>query len=395
MISLSCQKELFMTQSPKFRYCLGVAALVLSPLFCAAQKHKPVYREFTVPDSVATYPLSLNAGRTVTGYYVTKDSVTHGFVRDENGVITQFDVPGSASTRPDSINFAGEITGTYITGPTDPLPGTPQGFVRSVEGKITLFGSTINLGGSNRSFFANPAQINVDGEVVGNLPYPLAAPGVFVRSRSGVVQLFSLSFGASYPTVVTGLNAGGAVVGYTSSNNQNFQGFLWSGQGPVPSPVSGSLTSISVSGSMATFPTALNAEGAVVGCYSITNPAPPNAQTYYDFLYEPDGTITTLAVPGTIPYCGYVGDELTGVYNVVPRTITLNREGTIIGTYTNAAKVPVGFIRKKDGKLTTLAHPNATMTMPTAINNEDVIIGYFARGTDIKGFIRLPEGRDK
>ena len=80
---------------------------------------------------------------------------------------------------------------------------------------------------------------------------------------------------------------------------------------------------------------------------------------------------------------------------MVPRTITLNREGTIIGTYTNAAKVPVGFIRKKDGKLTTFAHPNATMTMPTAINNQDVIIGYFARGTDIKGFIRLPEGRDK
>jgi hypothetical protein len=30
------------------------------------------------------------------------------------------------------------------------------------------------------------------------------------------------------------------------------------------------------------------------------------------------------------------------------------------------------------------------MTMPTAINNEDVIIGYFAKGTKIKGFVRLP-----
>jgi hypothetical protein len=382
---------LLMTPSAKLRYCLAATAVcVLSPLSSSAQDHKPIYQEFAVPDSVATYPLSLNEGRTITGYYVTTDGVTHGFVRDEDGVITKFDVPGSTSTRPDSINFAGEIAGTYITGPTDPTAGIPQGFVRSAEGKITLFGNTVNLGGSNRSFNANPAQINVDGEVAGNLPYPLAAPGVFVRSRTGVVQVFSLSFGASYPTVATSLNASGAVVGYTSSNDQNFEGFLWSGQGPVPSPGSGNVTSISVSGSTSTFPTALNAEGTVVGCYSITNPAPPNTLTYYDFLYESDGTITTLAVPGTVPYCGYAGNELTGVYNVVPRTITLNGEGTIIGTYTDAAKVPAGFIRKKDGKLTTFTHPNATMTMPTAINNEDVIIGYFAKGTKIKGFVRLP-----
>jgi hypothetical protein len=328
-----------MTPSAKLRYCLAATAVcVLSPLSSSAQDHKPIYQEFAVPDSVATYPLSLNEGRTITGYYVTTDGVTHGFVRDEDGVITKFDVPGSTSTRPDSINFAGEIAGTYITGPTDPTAGIPQGFVRSAEGKITLFGNTVNLGGSNRSFNANPAQINVDGEVAGNLPYPLAAPGVFVRSRTGVVQVFSLSFGASYPTVATSLNASGAVVGYTSSNDQNFEGFLWSGQGPVPSPGSGNVTSISVSGSTSTFPTALNAEGTVVGCYSITNPAPPNTLTYYDFLYESDGTITTLAVPGTVPYCGYAGNELTGVYNVVPRTITLNGEGTIIGTYTDGRK---------------------------------------------------------
>jgi hypothetical protein len=35
------------------------------------------------------------------------------------------------------------------------------------------------------------------------------------------------------------------------------------------------------------------------------------------------------------------------------------------------------------------------MTMPTAINNRNVIAGYFAKGTDIKGFIRLPEDCDK
>jgi hypothetical protein len=387
--------------SSRIRNYVGAAACMLSPLFTAgAQNHKPVYQAFEVPGSIATYPLSINARMTITGYYVSKDGVTHGFVREEDGTISRFDVAGSSSTRPDSINFAGEITGTYITGPTSPNPGAPQGFVRSPEGKITLFGSTFTENGSTRNFPANPAQINVAGEVVGNFSYPLVAPGVFVRSRTGVVQVFTLSFGASYPTVATGLNASGAVVGYTSSESvDDAQGFLWSGQGPVPSPISPDFTTISAAGSTGTFPTAINGEGAVVGCYSINTNAgvlfAPLALTYYDFLYEPDGTITTLNVPGTVPSCLYAGNALLGIFNVVPRTISINREGTIVGSYTNAANVPVGFLQKKDGTLTTFTHPNATMTMPTAINNRDVVIGYFAHGTEIKGFIRLPEDCDK
>jgi hypothetical protein len=40
---------------------------------------------------------------------------------------------------------------------------------------------------------------------------------------------------------------------------------------------------------------------------------------------------------------------------VTPRTITLNAEGTIVGTYTNAAIVPVGFIQKKDARMSSSA----------------------------------------
>ena len=61
----------------------------------------------------------------------------------------------------------------------------------------------------------------------------------------------------------------------------------------------------------------------------------------------------------------------------------------------NAANMPAGFIQKKDGKLRTFTHPNASMTMPTAVNNRDVVIGYFARGTRISGFIRLPDDYEK
>jgi hypothetical protein len=388
-----------MKSPSKSRYCLSATAWLLTPMLFAAQDHKPVYVPFDVPDSVATYPLSINDKMTITGYYVSTSGLTHGFVRDEQGVITRFDVPGSSSTSPVSINYAGEITGTYITSSTSPTPGIPQGFIRSADGKITLFGDTISpYGSGSRPFDANPVKVNVDGEVVGNFPYPNAAPSVFIRSRSGVLQAFSLSDGAEYPTVATGLNASGAVLGYASSESILYaQGFLWSGQGPVPSPVSGTATSISVSGSMGTFPTGINGGGVIVGCYSInTNPVfAPLALTYFDFWREPDGTITTLSVPGTVPSCLANVDELTGVTIVSPATIFINHEDTIVGTYMNAAHMPAGFIQKKDGKLRTFTHPNASMTMPTAVNNRDVVIGYFAQGTQIKGFIRLPDDYEK
>jgi hypothetical protein len=234
--------------------------------------------------------------------------------------------------------------------------------------------------------------------VVGNFPYPNVAPSVFVRSRSGVLQAFTLSDGAEYPTVATGLNASGAVLGFSSSESILYaQGFLWSGQGPVPSPISGTITSISVPGSTGTFPTGINGGGAIVGCYSInTNPMfAPLALTYFDFWREPDGTINTLSVPGTVPPCLGSVNEPTGVTIVSPATIVINHEDTIVGTYMSASDMPAGFIQKKDGKLTTFIHPNSSMTMPTGVNNRDVVTGYFAQGTQIKGFVRLPDDYEK
>jgi hypothetical protein len=388
-----------MTFPSNLRYCLSITVCLLTPMLFAAQDHKPAYVSFEVPDSVATYPLSINDKMTITGYYVSKSGLTHGFVRDEDGVITTFDVPGSSSTSPVSINYAGEITGTYLTSSASPMPGIPQGFIRSPEGKITLFGDTISpYGSGSRPFDANPVKVNVDGEVVGNFPYPNAAPSVFIRSRSGVLQAFSLSDGAEYPTVATGLNASGEVLGYASSEGIIYaQGFLWSGQGPVPSPFSGTTTLISVPGSMGTFPTGINGGGVIVGCYSInTSPmfAPP-ALTYFDFWREPDGTITTLSVPATVPSCLANVDELTGVTIVSPATIVINHEDTIVGTYMNTANMPAGFIQKKDGKLITFTYPNASMTMPAAVNNRNIVTGYFAHETKIKGFLRLPDGHEK
>jgi hypothetical protein len=376
-----------MTSLSKLSSYLVAALCLLTPLLSAAQPFRAEKRHplvsFQVPGSQATYPMSINDAQTIAGFYFSKSGVTSGFVRDVDGHITTFDVPGGVATIPVSIDAAGDVTGYYevpVTG--DVLPQAPQGFVRSADGTIATFGNTINTANST-SFWAQPVAINVAGEIIGNFPDVALASVAFLRSPAGDVSAFTLSDGASYPTVATGLNASGAIVGYTSSASIALaQGFLWDGQGPPPSPVSNAgVTTIDVTGSTGTFPIGINADGAVVGCYSEND-------VYQDFVRDSDGVITTLTLPGTAPNC--TANTTQGSYNVPFPSVSVNDQGTITGYYTNAAKVPVAFVRFENGKLTTFDRRGSQQTIPTAINTDGVIIGYFSRGRDIVGFIREP-----
>jgi hypothetical protein len=357
-----------------------VAVCMFAPLLCAAQRGKPShFVSFEVPESKATYPLSINEARTVTGYYIDKAGVTRGFVRREDGDIATFSIPGSVSTKPVGINTAGDIAGYYeVASTTTLLPVVPQGFLRSANGTINTFGNTLNTD-QDGSFWAQPAGINVAGEVVGNYPDISLASVAFVRSSTGVVTGFSLSIGASYSTIATAINAGGAVVGYDSSESiDQAQGFLWDGQSPI-NPFEG-YTQISVLNSTGTFPTGINAEGTVVGCYSVSG-------VYQDFVYTSDGVVTSLNVPGTVPSCLA---NFADVYSVAPQPVMINDQGTITGWYTNAEKISLGFLRFENGNLHSFAHHDSRQTIPTSINNCDVITGYYSRGSEIVGFLLEP-----
>jgi hypothetical protein len=330
---------------------------------------------FQVPDSRATYPQSINEAATVTGYYSSSTGVSSGFVRYEDGQIITFDVPGSVATIPVSINTAGDITGYYNL-PT----GLPQGFVRTPEGKITTFGNPVTTA-SPASFWAQPIAINVSGEIIGNYPDSALASLVFLRSAAGVVLNFSVSLGAHYSTVATGLSAGGAVVGYASSQSLNLaEGFLWNGQGPPPNP-GGGFTPITVAGSTGTFPTGINAEGTIVGCYAAGG-------LYHYFVRARDGVVKTLYIPGTVPDCMAV--ITPGFIAVVPQPILVNDLGSIIGYTINAAQIATAFIRLENGVVTPFNYPGSKQTIPTSINNCDVITGYYSLGQETIGFLREP-----
>ena len=153
---------------------------------------QPPFISFQVPDSRATYPLSINEAATVTGYYISNSGVSSGFVRHQDGQIITFDVPGSIATIPVSINTAGDITGYYnLPSKTPVVFDIPQGFVRTPDGKITTFGNPVTTASSS-SFWAQPVTINVAGEIIGNYPDVALASVVFLRSAAGVVLNFSL-----------------------------------------------------------------------------------------------------------------------------------------------------------------------------------------------------------
>ena len=202
-------------------------------------------------------------------------------------------------------------------------------------------------------------------------------------SPAGTLQTFSITIGAAYSTILTGVNGVGAVVGYGGSDDiAAAQGLLWNGQAPLPTPGSG-YTAISFPGSTGTFPTGINGQGKIVGCYSI-------GTVFYDFIRASDGTFTTLSPSGTVPSCAAAfAINPEGLYDVLPASVSLNNEGTVIG-YTTHAGLTSGFVRFSGGRIVPFVIPGSTLTLPASINNLGVLTGYYTKGSATMGFIALP-----
>jgi hypothetical protein len=375
------KKGTFMVSYLHVRSGLVAALCMLSPLFCvagqatpdSAAEQAPLFLSFQVPDSTAIFPESINDLMVVTGSYTTRWGASRGFVRYADGTIITFTVPGAMATQPVSINHGGDITGSYMVpeppGYTSLFQSVRQGFVRAANGTITTFGNTSNGIGAYGTY-VDPLAINLGGEVVGNENDGLGAT-VFTRSASGSVQKFSLGSGVAEQTYAAGINASGAILGSTTSQgakSQLDQGFLWSGNGPLPSPVSDTATPIIADGSTWTIPLAINAGGMIVGCYR-------DPYHTLDFVRDQEGTITTLNIPGV---------------NEAECNVTVNDAGTILGYYANAADVNIGFFKPYGGKVVTFAYPGATDTFPTSLNNLDVITGWYSNGSTTFGFIFAP-----
>jgi hypothetical protein len=377
---------------------LGNACFILLctlGLSLTARAQEPCITTFDVPASngYGTQPVGINNQGTIAGYYQDSNAVYHGFLRSPDGNFTTLDAPGAGTnpnasngTFPLGINQLGIVAG-YINDST----GVSYGFVRSPDGKFTMFSAPgadktpadalgtiitgINaLGATSGYYFDTTASHVIHG---------------FLVSPDGQFTSFEAPGSGGLGTVTDGpLNLEGAIVGYYTDPSYLFHGFVRNPDGTIATFVGpGSCnTGYTTSSCYGTGAFNINVIGISVGAYL------DNSGNFvsHQFLRSPDGTITTFEAPGagTGPYQGTGFDQIAG----------LNDLGVVTSMYLDGNNVYHGYLRTPDGKFATFDAPGADLTpgdyngtFPASINNAGVITGYYTDVNDVQhGFLRIP-----
>jgi len=126
---------------------------------------------------------------------------------------------------------------------------------------------------------------------------------------------------------------------------------------------------------LSTTPSAVDATGEIIGSFYRSD-----AETVYGFVREPDRKMTILYTP-------------CPGGSIFPNSI--NAAGVIAGNYYGCG-AEHGFVRDRDGKLTTLDPPGSTSTQPTSINDTGAITGFYADARGVThGFLRSPTAKSR
>ena len=339
-----------------------------------------------------TIPNSINPSGTVTGFDRDANWVRHAFVRSSHGSITIIDDPhagtcsspcGSANsgpgTRAYSINAAGTIIGYYTATPSGPA----RGFARSSGGTFTAIdapdaGTDGTQGqGTYPGSQSGPYTINQAGVITGFYVDSLNGQHGFVRTTDGTITEFDAP--NSFFTFPYAINQAGVIVGdYGDTVTGNVRGFVRDPDGTITAfdaPNAGT------SPGQGTFPGGITASGTFSGNYQ------DSSNVNHGFVGVP-GDFTTFDAPGA------------GTGMVPPGQGTFidgsNPSGAITGFYADGSGVNHGFVRAKQGAITTFDAPGAGTstlqgTVPVGINPSGAITGSYVDGSGVShGFVRTP-----
>jgi hypothetical protein len=187
--------------------------------------------------------------------------------------------------------------------------------------------------------------------------------------------------GAFYGTLPVGINPAGAIAGVYADAGAVSHGF-------VRAP-DGTITTFDASGA-GTGP----GQGTMLGpghvggyCGPVINPAGTITGYYVDvndafhgFLRARDGSITTFDAPGA----GNGFGQGTNPVAITPA-------GAITGYYVEASYAQHGFLRARDGTFTTFDPPGSVFTVANSISPGGAITGAFSDASNAThGFLRIP-----
>jgi uncharacterized membrane protein len=267
------------------------------------------------------------------------------------------DFPDSTSTIAIDISATGEIVGSY-----NDAKGT-HGYLLSRNGQFT----PIDVPGAN---FTRAAGINPGGDIVGT--YRLSTDPAMARHG------FLLSKGAFNPidppgavfTNPLGINSEGDIVGRfcttlpCSSDRENVHGFLLS---------QGQFTTIDIPGARGTNAWKINPRGEIVGGYT-----GGDGKKHVFLLSLRKREFVTIDVPGAAETLLDNGG--------------INSRGDIVASYcdtapcTSASHDVHGFLLSR-GHFTTIDFPVNQPTNAFAINAPGEIVGGYASGSNVNGFL--------
>jgi uncharacterized membrane protein len=351
--------------------CLSAALAI--PFQSAASDHsdhKPTYETFAAPfastgPGYGTDPTDINTAGEIVGFYNNANTgEAYPFLRRPDGEIVTIDVPGNlGGVFGDGINSGGTIAGFAIdAGPDSTF--VYYGFLRAPDGKIEQFDFPAGSGLTSTT----PA-INKAGAVTGTYGDANANQHGFLRGPRGAFTTIDVP-GAS-GTNAYGINEDGTITGYDFVSDPITFSLLFHGYLRAPD---GKITTFDVPGALDTFGYGINCEGTIAGAYYDAN------DVSHGFLRTRDGRFTTFDAPNasTAAFQG------TGAFGVA-----INDAGVATGEYTDASNVMHGFVRDRDGAITTFDVPGAGNAFPVSINAAGTITGTYtdASGT-IRGFVR-------
>lgn len=248
-------------------------------------------------------------------------------------------------------------------------------------------GAGTSAGQGTQAFAINPegvvAGISTDSSFVNH---------GFVRTNHGALTTFDAPGAGTGPnapgcgftcqgTYAFSINAEGVIVGYHIDSGFVVHGFVRTARG--------AFTTFDVPGAgtgagQGTYSWSVNSEGVIAGYYVDDN------TVAHGFLRAQDGTFTSFDVlgAGTSPFEGTFPTS----------TIGLNDAGTISGNYVDTNFVSHGFLRPRNGVITTFDAPGAGTnpgqgTFNLGLNQEGTTIGYYFDSNFVfHGYARTPDG---
>jgi hypothetical protein len=334
-------------------------------------------------------------GEWIAGNYIDAKGVYHGFLRAPDGIIFKFDVPGQGTgagqgtVEVKGMTPTGEIVGTMFDS-----NNMFHGFLRSPFGKYTIFdapgtenGTVLGTGGLG----VNPA-----GVVLGTYEDINSAWHGLLRSPDGTLTPFDpadAGTGASqgtYPANLSGINPFGASVGESFDANYVWHGYLLAPDGTFTIFDDSNAGMVADSG-QGTLSLGINPAGEISGLYIDVN------YVFHGYVRTPDGTIIDYDVPGA----GTGTFQGTNACWFIVCYGSINPAGTITGFYVDTNNVFHGYLRNRDGNITTFDAPGAGTvgslgggqgTQPMTINAEGAITGFYTDSKNVvHGFLRPAE----